>query len=31
MTPGLGNALVLLSVRSGPILERYGDWNRLLV
>lgn len=28
---GLGMALVLLSVRRGPILERYGDWNRLLV
>ncbi len=28
---GLGMALVLLSVRRGPILERYGAWNRLLV
>ena len=28
---GLGIALVLLSVRRGPILERYGAWNRLLV
>jgi nucleoside-diphosphate-sugar epimerase len=28
---GLGLALVLLSVRRGPILERYGAWNRLLV
>jgi hypothetical protein len=27
----LGVALVLLSVRRGPILERYGAWNRLLV
>jgi nucleoside-diphosphate-sugar epimerase len=31
MTLGLGIALVLLSVRRGPILERYGAWNRLLV
>ena len=31
MTLGLGLALVLLSVRRGPILERYGAWNRLLV
>jgi nucleoside-diphosphate-sugar epimerase len=30
-TLGLGIALVLLSVRRGPILERYGAWNRLLV
>ncbi len=28
---GLGVALVLLSVRRGPILERYGAWDRLLV
>jgi nucleoside-diphosphate-sugar epimerase len=31
MTLSLGIALVLLSVRRGPILERYGAWNRLLV
>jgi hypothetical protein len=31
VTLGLGMALVLLSVRRGPILERYGAWNRLLV
>jgi hypothetical protein len=31
VTLGLGLALVLLSVRRGPILERYGNWNRLLV
>ena len=31
VTLGLGLALVLLSVRRGPILERYGAWNRLLV
>ena len=31
MTVGLGTALVLLSVRRGPILERYGAWDRLLV
>jgi hypothetical protein len=31
MTWGIGIALVLLSVRRGPILERYGAWNRLLV
>ena len=31
VTLGLGIALVLLSVRRGPILERYGTWNRLLV
>jgi Alternative oxidase len=31
VTLGLGIALVLLSVRRGPILERYGAWNRLLV
>ena len=31
VTLGLGIALVLLSVRRGPILERYGEWNRLLV
>ena len=30
VTLGLGLALVLLSVRRGPILERYGAWNRLL-
>lgn len=28
---GLGLALTLLSIRRGPILERYGSWNRLLV
>ena len=31
VTLGLGLALVLLSVRRGPILDRYGAWNRLLV
>jgi len=31
VTLSLGIALVLLSVRRGPILERYGAWNRLLV
>jgi hypothetical protein len=31
VTIGLGLALVLLSVRRGPIQERYGNWNRLLV
>jgi nucleoside-diphosphate-sugar epimerase len=31
VTLGLGVALVMLSVRRGPILERYGAWNRLLV
>ena len=31
VTLGLGIALGLLSVRRGPILERYGAWNRLLV
>lgn len=30
-TLALGLSLVLLSVRRGPILERYGAWNRLLV
>ena len=28
---GLGLALVVLSVRRGPIRERYGAWSRLLV
>ena len=28
---GLGLALLLLSVRRGPIQERYGTWDRLLV
>lgn len=28
---GLGLALMLLSMRRGPIVERYGDWNRWLV
>ena len=31
VTLGLGLALVLLSARRGPILERYGTWDRLLV
>jgi hypothetical protein len=31
VTLGLGILLVLLSVRRGPILKRYGAWNRLLV
>lgn len=31
VTVGLGLALVLLSVRRGPIQERYGQWSRLLV
>ena len=31
VTLGLGLALVLLSVRRGPIQERYGAWDRLLV
>ncbi len=31
ITMGLGLALVLLSIRRGPIVERYGSWNRLLV
>ena len=28
---GLGLALVVLSVRRGPIQESYGNWNRLLI
>ena len=28
---GLGLALMLLSVRRGPIREQYGHWNRMLV
>ena len=31
VTIGLGLALVLLSLRRGPIQERYGNWSRLLV
>jgi hypothetical protein len=31
ITTAMGFALVLLSIRSGPITERYGSWNRLLV
>ncbi len=31
VTFGLGIALVLLSIRRGPIQERYGNWNRWLV
>jgi hypothetical protein len=31
VTLTLGLALVLLSIRRGPIKERYGLWNRLLV
>ena len=31
VTLGLGLALMLLSVRRGPIQERYGAWDRLLV
>lgn len=31
VTVGLGLALVLLSIRRGPIEQRYGSWNRLLV
>jgi hypothetical protein len=31
VTVTLGLALVLLSIRRGPIKERYGLWNRLLV
>ena len=31
VTIGLGLALVLLSIRRGPIQERYGNWNRRLV
>ena len=31
VTIGLGLALVLLSVRRGPIQERYGNWSRWLV
>ena len=31
VTVVLGLALVLLSIRRGPIQERYGDWNRWLV
>ena len=31
VTAGLGLALVWLSVRRGPIPERYGAWNRLLI
>ena len=27
----LGLALMVLSLRRGPIQERYGPWNRLLV
>ncbi len=27
----LGAALVALSVRRGPIRERYGNWNRWIV
>lgn len=26
----LGIAIIALSVRGGPIRERYGDWNRLI-
>ena len=31
VTIGAGLALVLFSIRRGPIQERYGNWNRLLV
>ena len=31
VTIGLGLALVLLSVRRGPIRDRYGNWSRWLV
>jgi len=31
VTVGLGVALVLLSIRRGPIKENYGNWNRWLV
>jgi hypothetical protein len=31
ITIGLGLALVLLSIRRGPIQECYGNWNRRLV
>ena len=31
ITLGAGLALVLFSIRRGPIQERYGNWNRLLV
>ncbi len=31
VTMGLGLALVLLSIRRGPIQERYGNWTRRLV
>ena len=31
VTVGLGFALMLLSIRRGPITGRYGLWNRLLV
>jgi hypothetical protein len=27
----LGAALVVLSIRRGPIRERYGNWNRLII
>ena len=27
----LGAALIALSLRRGPIRERYGDWSRLIV
>ena len=28
---GLGVALIVLSIRRGPILERYGNWDRLII
>ena len=31
VTVGLGLALLLLSIRRGPITERYGLWDRWLV
>ena len=27
----LGAGLVVLSIRRGPIRERYGNWNRLII
>jgi hypothetical protein len=31
VTVGLGVALAALSIRRGPIRERYGRWDRLVV
>jgi hypothetical protein len=31
VTMTLGAALIVLSIRRGPILARYGGWNRLMI